>query len=43
MFSQRSINMAEAEWLDPELAELMADIAAELHAAGGLADDARGS
>jgi hypothetical protein len=28
--------MPEADWLDPELAEQMANIAAELHAAGEL-------
>jgi hypothetical protein len=28
--------MPEADWLDPELSEGMADIAAELHASGEL-------
>ena len=28
--------MTEEDWLDPELSERMADIAAELHAAGEL-------
>jgi hypothetical protein len=28
--------MSEEDWLDPELSEGMADIAAELHAAGEL-------
>ena len=28
--------MPEADWLDPELSERMADIAAELHALGEL-------
>jgi hypothetical protein len=30
--------MPEADWLDPELTERMADIKAELHAAGELKD-----
>jgi hypothetical protein len=34
--------MPEAYWLDRELAERMADIAAELHAAGELKDTAPG-
>jgi hypothetical protein len=33
--------LPEADWDDPELAERMADIAAELHAIGELADTAK--
>jgi hypothetical protein len=31
--------MPEADWQDPELAERMADVAAELHATGELKGD----
>lgn len=34
--ARNSVQMPEADWQDPELAEAMADIAAELHAAGEL-------
>jgi hypothetical protein len=34
--ARKSVRMPEADWLDPELSERMADIAAELHAAGEL-------
>ena len=34
--ARHSVQMPEADWLDPELSERMADIAAELHAAGEL-------
>ncbi|HEY8680817.1 MAG TPA: hypothetical protein VIN01_07160 [Candidatus Dormibacteraeota bacterium] len=34
--ARKSIRMPEADWQDPELAERMADIAAELHEAGEL-------
>jgi hypothetical protein len=39
--ARKSARMPEADWQDPELAERMADIAAELHAAGEL-EDAKG-
>jgi hypothetical protein len=38
--ARHSVKMPEADWLDPELAERMADIAAELHDAGELKDTA---
>jgi hypothetical protein len=34
--ARKSVRMPEEDWLDPELSERMADIAAELHAAGEL-------
>jgi hypothetical protein len=34
--ARKSVRMPEAGWLDPELAERMADIATELYAAGEL-------
>jgi len=34
--ARQSVQMPEADWLDPELAERMADIAAELYDAGEL-------
>ena len=34
--TRKSIHMPEADWLDPELSERMADIAAALHEAGEL-------
>jgi hypothetical protein len=34
--------LPEEDWQDPELSEAMADIAAELHAIGELADTKRG-
>jgi hypothetical protein len=34
--ARHSVQMPEADWLGPELSERMADIAAELHAAGEL-------
>jgi hypothetical protein len=37
---RHSVQMPEADWVDPELAERMADIAPELHAAGELKDTA---
>jgi hypothetical protein len=36
--TRKSVQMPEADWDDPELVERMADIAAELHAAGELKD-----
>ena len=39
--ARRSVSMPEADWLDPELAEAMADVPAELHAAGELAGEVR--
>jgi hypothetical protein len=34
--ARKSVQMPDADWDDPELAERMADIAVELHAAGEL-------
>jgi len=34
--ARKSVQMPDEDWDDPELAERMADIAAELHAAGEL-------
>ena len=34
--ASKSVRMPEADWLDPELSERMADIAEELHAKGEL-------
>jgi hypothetical protein len=38
--ARHSVQMPEADWVDPDLSERMADIAAELYAAGELKDAA---
>jgi hypothetical protein len=40
--ARHSVRMPEMDWLDPELSERMADIAAELHAAGELKGSSAG-